>query len=110
MSYKAREGTLYRDQPRIACECGEAVNIGRHQFHLTTKKHLNKVSGLTLSDRARLRYQSGEDCECSCGTMINRYYIMKHLRESQRHKRGQNPINVKVLAEFLAFNKAGLKL
>jgi hypothetical protein len=35
---------------------------------------------------------------------------MKHLRESQRHKRGQNPINVKVLAEFLAFNKAGLKL
>jgi hypothetical protein len=105
-----RSGDQYRVQPRVQCECGEAVNIDRYQFHLTTKKHINKVSGLSRSDRARIRYQSGEYCECSCGTMVNRYYIMKHLRESQQHKRGQNPIDVKELAEFIAFNRAGHKL
>jgi hypothetical protein len=57
---------------RIQCECGEAVKVERHLFHITTLKHKNKVSGLTRSDRARMRYQSGKDCECSCGTMIIR--------------------------------------
>jgi hypothetical protein len=35
---------------------------------------------------------------------------MKHLRDSQIHKNGKNPVNVKSLIEFLAFNKEGHKL
>jgi len=105
-----RSTEQYRKQERIACECGESVNIDRHPYHIQTKKHLNKIAGRTVAIRVRELYQTGKYIECSCGKSVNRYYIMKHLRDTQSHRKGQNPVNVNELAKFLAYNCEGLKL
>jgi hypothetical protein len=104
----------YKTQERVQCECGDSVNVNQYANHIETKKHMNKLNsllkGLTISDRARIRYQKQPTIECSCGSILKRSYVKRHLSESLDHKKRKNLINVNVLSEFLAFNTPNLKL
>lgn len=91
---------FYKNLPSVNCECGDTVKEFLFANHINSKKHHNKVNGLSRTNQAKIRYENSEDIPCTCGRIVKRYYLLKHLNSTALHRKGRNPLPDEYLAKY----------